>query len=454
MIDGVVQKKLRVIPDERGRLMECLRSDDELFLKFGQLYVTTTLPGIVKGWHLHHIQYDNIVCVKGMIKLVLYDGRDDSPTRGHIDEFFMGEHNPLLVRVPPEVQHGWKCVSPDEAFIVNAPTELYHYDDPDQDELPARYRPHPLRLGPAAALTRSPTASSRAATAPLSLETRWFLTGGGGQLASALEGLLDGEVFVAREEYARPARRDRRRHGRALLPARHRAAHRGLHRRRRRRARRTDGLGRERARHAPLDRGRARHARPGRVVFDRLRLRRPQGRAVRRARRTRPAQRLRPHQAGPGARDARLGARHRHTHGLAVLGDGRQLRDDDPGGGARARRRTPRASRCASSTTRSARRPTPATWRRRSSRRCKAVSARASTTWPAAAPAAGASWPARSWRWPACRSRSNRSRRPQAGPAGAAAGLQRPGHGTGASRSRPAGRTAWRPSWTSCSARR
>ncbi len=136
MIDGVMTKRLRVIPDERGRLMECLRSDDELFIKFGQLYMTTTLPGVVKGWHLHHVQYDNIVCVKGMIKLVLYDGRDGSPTRGRIDELFMGEHNPLLARVPPEVQHGWKCVSADEAFIVNAPTEVYDYDEPDQDELP------------------------------------------------------------------------------------------------------------------------------------------------------------------------------------------------------------------------------------------------------------------------------------------------------------------------------
>ena len=97
--------------------------------------MTTTLSGVVKGWHLHHVQYDNTVCVKGTIKLVLYDGREGPPTAGAIDEFFMGEHNPLLVRVPPEVQHGWKCVSPGEAFIVNAPTELYRHDDPDQDEL-------------------------------------------------------------------------------------------------------------------------------------------------------------------------------------------------------------------------------------------------------------------------------------------------------------------------------
>ncbi len=136
MIDGVMTKKLRVIPDERGRLMECLRNDDELFLKFGQLYMTTTLPGVVKGWHLHDVQWDNIVCVKGMLKLALYDGREGSATKGQVDQFFMGEHYPLLVRVPPGVWHGWKCVSPEEAFIVNAPTEVYVYDAPDQRELP------------------------------------------------------------------------------------------------------------------------------------------------------------------------------------------------------------------------------------------------------------------------------------------------------------------------------
>ncbi len=136
MIEGVATKRLKVIPDERGRLMECLRSDDELFIKFGQMYVTTTLPSVVKGWHLHHGQWDNVVCVKGMIKLVLCDGRESSPTEGQIDELFIGEHQPLLVRIPPGVWHGWKCVSPEEAYVVNAPTEVYVYEDPDQDELP------------------------------------------------------------------------------------------------------------------------------------------------------------------------------------------------------------------------------------------------------------------------------------------------------------------------------
>ena len=115
MIDGVKTKWLRVIPDERGRVMEILRADDELFLKFGQLYITTTYPQVVKAWHYHKVQTDHIVAVKGMIKLVLYDPRADSPTKKEANEFFIGVHNPLLVQVPHGVYHGWKCISEEEA---------------------------------------------------------------------------------------------------------------------------------------------------------------------------------------------------------------------------------------------------------------------------------------------------------------------------------------------------
>lgn len=132
MIDGVKTKKLKVIPDERGRLMEMLRCDDELFSKFGQVYLSTTYPGVVKGWHYHGLQDDNIVCVRGTIKLALYDGREGSRTKGEVNEFFIGELNPVLVQVPRGVYHGWKCVSEHEAYIINCPTEPYRYDQPDE----------------------------------------------------------------------------------------------------------------------------------------------------------------------------------------------------------------------------------------------------------------------------------------------------------------------------------
>jgi dTDP-4-dehydrorhamnose 3,5-epimerase len=136
MIEGVKVKKLKVIPDERGRLMEILRSDGEIFQKFGQVYMTTTYPGVIKAWHYHKIQTDNVAVLKGTLKLALYDPREGSSTQGKVDEFFIGEHNPLLIQIPPQVYHGWKCISQEEAIVVNCPTELYNYKDPDEYRLP------------------------------------------------------------------------------------------------------------------------------------------------------------------------------------------------------------------------------------------------------------------------------------------------------------------------------
>ncbi len=137
MIDGVTVKELTVHPDERGRLMEILRSDDPFFEKFGQVYMTTAYPGVVKAWHYHELQTDHFACVKGMIKLVLYDQRRDSETHQEVNEFIMGEHNPILVRIPNGVYHGFKCVSESEAIVVNVPTELFVYEDPDEHRIPA-----------------------------------------------------------------------------------------------------------------------------------------------------------------------------------------------------------------------------------------------------------------------------------------------------------------------------
>ena len=90
-IEGVKVKPLHRIPDERGWLMEILRADEpELFVKFGQVYVSATYPGVVKAWHYHRKQVDNFVCVAGMVKLVLIDTRVGSPTEGAVNEFFIG----------------------------------------------------------------------------------------------------------------------------------------------------------------------------------------------------------------------------------------------------------------------------------------------------------------------------------------------------------------------------
>lgn len=132
LIDGVAVRQARVIPDERGRLGEIMRADDPWFEKFGQVYFTTTYPGVVKAWHYHKKQTDHFYVVKGMVKIALYDDREGSLTNGVVNQIYLGEHCPGLVRIPPGVLHGWMCVSDCEAYIVNVVSEMYNYSEPDE----------------------------------------------------------------------------------------------------------------------------------------------------------------------------------------------------------------------------------------------------------------------------------------------------------------------------------
>jgi dTDP-4-dehydrorhamnose 3,5-epimerase len=135
-IDGVRVKPLKTIPDDRGWLTEILRVDEhEFFTGFGQVYVSATYPGVVKAWHYHRNQVDNFACVAGMVKLVLVDTREDSPTRNVINEFFVGTLNPLLVQVPNLVYHGWKCISAEPSLVVNVPDKPYNREQPDEYRL-------------------------------------------------------------------------------------------------------------------------------------------------------------------------------------------------------------------------------------------------------------------------------------------------------------------------------
>jgi dTDP-4-dehydrorhamnose 3,5-epimerase len=150
MIEGVMTKQLKQVADERGWLFEIMRSDWEQFQKFGQVYVTAAYPQVVKAWHMHKKQTDNIACIKGMIELVLYDGREKSKTKNEINEFTIGERNLLTVKIPPEVWHGFKTVTEEYALILNVPTELYNYKEPDEHRLPPNTEkiPYDWKLAP------------------------------------------------------------------------------------------------------------------------------------------------------------------------------------------------------------------------------------------------------------------------------------------------------------------
>jgi dTDP-4-dehydrorhamnose 3,5-epimerase len=132
LIDGVVVKELKIHCDERGRLYEILRSDEAIFSHFGQAYITSCFPGVVKAWHQHKLQTDNLCVLRGSGKLVLYDSREGSPTYGEINEFFPCDDRRLLVQIPRGVHHGFKNIGLDELLVLNIPTHVYNYDRPDE----------------------------------------------------------------------------------------------------------------------------------------------------------------------------------------------------------------------------------------------------------------------------------------------------------------------------------
>jgi dTDP-4-dehydrorhamnose 3,5-epimerase len=141
MIAGVHIKALKLLPDDRGFLMEMLRSDDALFEAFGQVYITGCQPGVAKAWHYHQKQTDHFVCVLGKALVVLYDMRADSPSQGTTQEFILEappcrDYAPVLLKIPPFVVHGFTALDGEESRLINIPTLPYQYDAPDEYRLP------------------------------------------------------------------------------------------------------------------------------------------------------------------------------------------------------------------------------------------------------------------------------------------------------------------------------
>ena len=135
MIEGVIRKELVTYPDERGFFREIIRFTDEFFSEgFGQWSHSLMYTGVAKAWHIHKVQIDWWYVPTGVLKVALHDTRPQSPTQGQTDEFFMGDNQPpSVLRIPPGVAHGCKCVSgPAHLFYVTSKI----YDPSDEGRIP------------------------------------------------------------------------------------------------------------------------------------------------------------------------------------------------------------------------------------------------------------------------------------------------------------------------------
>jgi len=146
VIDGVALKPLKIFTDERGRVMHMLRADDELFRKFGEIYFSVVNPGMVKGWKRHQRMTQFFSVPQGNLKLVIYDDRAQSPTRGQVQEILLGEHDYQLVRIPPLVWYAVKSIDNKIAMIANC-TDITHDPKeseqiaPDDPRIPYQWKP-------------------------------------------------------------------------------------------------------------------------------------------------------------------------------------------------------------------------------------------------------------------------------------------------------------------------
>ncbi len=129
-IHGLKIIPLPRIPDERGTILHMLRSDDPHFISFGEIYFSTVYKNVVKGWHRHRDMTLNYACIFGRIKLVVFDDRPNSPTRGNSVEQFLGPDHYALVQIPPGLWNGFKGMSDPCAIVANCCT---HPHDPTVD---------------------------------------------------------------------------------------------------------------------------------------------------------------------------------------------------------------------------------------------------------------------------------------------------------------------------------
>ena len=137
-IHDVEIRDLQVNADERGHLVEVFREDwDEYNIEPAMSYYSMTYPGIIRAWHRHlEGQVDFFVCPHGRIKIGVYDERENSPTNGELDTFVIGERNHKVVRIPGDCWHGFKSIGQKPAILINYPTELYDYENPDEERMP------------------------------------------------------------------------------------------------------------------------------------------------------------------------------------------------------------------------------------------------------------------------------------------------------------------------------
>ena len=137
LIAGVQVKEILNVPKTNGYLTEMFRADWNLGQQVAQVFQAILHPGAISAWHAHATTTDRLFVAYGLMRVVLYDGREGSPTHGVVNDFRFGTIRPALILVPPRVWHGVMNVADTPGIVLNLPDQAYSYEDPDHWRIPA-----------------------------------------------------------------------------------------------------------------------------------------------------------------------------------------------------------------------------------------------------------------------------------------------------------------------------
>ena len=136
-IDGVTVREVLHVPRDHGVITEVYRPEwDPSGLPVVHVYQSRLFPGAIGAWSCHAKTIDRLFVNQGHLKVVLYDGRESSPTYRRVMELHAGDARPAFLVLPIGVWHGLQNLGSSDALVLNLPSRAYDYEDPDHYRLP------------------------------------------------------------------------------------------------------------------------------------------------------------------------------------------------------------------------------------------------------------------------------------------------------------------------------
>lgn len=136
-LDGVIVREVLHVPRDHGVITEMFRPEwDPTGLPVVHIYQSRLFPGAIGAWSCHMKSVDRLFVNQGHLKVVLFDGREESPTFGRVVELHVGDARPAFLVLPTGIWHGLQNLGSTDALVLNYPTKAYDYADPDHWRLP------------------------------------------------------------------------------------------------------------------------------------------------------------------------------------------------------------------------------------------------------------------------------------------------------------------------------